>query len=182
MRLVQGGKRSGAHGSGAQVERKTQGLSFSSGRAAPPQCPRKPVWQHASPAPHSFAAEQLAPRGFFTVFTRGAGRALGVTGAPETEEAAPTDAVGSTIGGAADVSEGPTLPGPTGADACTEGTWWSALSTTVAAEWLSSRGRPHPHTGSATSITDSAVPWMCGPRWANPAPVARSSPTIDRNR
>jgi hypothetical protein len=87
-----------------------------------------------------------------------------VTGATQTDDAAPTDGAGAAMGGAADVSEGPTLPGPTGADACTEGTWWSALSTTAAAEWLSSRARPHPNTGSATSITDSAVPGMCRPR------------------
>jgi hypothetical protein len=110
-----------------------------------------------------------------------AARALGVTGAKETDDPTPTDGAGATIGGAADASEEPALPGPTGVDASTEGSAWSALSTMAAAEWLSSCARPHPHTVSAASITNSGVRWRCRARWAKPAPIARSSTTMDRN-
>ena len=87
----------GVHGAGAQLDRKTHGLSFMFGIVAPPQCPRNPDWQHARPALHSADVAQLAPRTFLRASTRGVARTLDVL------VAAATDAVGSpaTVRGAA---------------------------------------------------------------------------------
>src|SRR6478609_9519584 len=125
---VQGGRVSGTQGLGAQVDRNTQGGA--SGIIAPPQCPRKPVWQQDNPAPHSKELTQAEPRALFGRFCAatlaaacsrrgGFAAALSLAGAAEycsagsfTLGAAEATTFGLPTGAAVTVAATPVLSGP----------------------------------------------------------------------
>lgn len=121
---AQGGSVSGTQGLGAHVDRNTQGGA--SGMNAPPQCPRKPVWQQDNPAPHSneltqaeplalfgrFCADACSRRGAFAAAPSLGGAAVCCGAVSLTLGATEATSFGLPTGAAVTVAAMPVLSGP----------------------------------------------------------------------